>query len=85
MEKKMIIELRGRAQQLRPTVHVGKEGITPAIIDELSQQLKKNKLVKVKLLSSFEADRHESAEKLAHVSSSVLVEVRGKTVVLARD
>jgi RNA-binding protein len=85
MEKKSIIELRGRAQKLRPTVHVGKEGITPAIIDELSQQLKKNKLVKVKLLSSFEADRHESAERLARVSSSVLVEVRGKTVVLARD
>jgi RNA-binding protein YhbY len=39
----------------------------------------------VRLLSSFEADRHESAEKLARVSSSVLVEVRGKTVVLARD
>jgi RNA-binding protein len=85
MEKKRIIELRGKAQQLRPTVQVGKEGMTPAIIDELSQQLKKNKLVKVKLLSSFEADRHESAERLAIVSSSVLVEVRGKTVVLARD
>ena len=85
MEKKTIIELRGRAQQLRPSVQVGKDGITAAIIDELSRQLKKNKLVKVRLLSSFEADRHESAEKLARVSSSILVEVRGKTVVLARD
>ena len=85
MEKKKIIELRGKAQQLRPSVQVGKEGITQAIIDEISLQLKKNKLVKVKLLSSFEADRQESAEKLALVSSSVLVEVRGKTVVLARD
>jgi RNA-binding protein len=85
MEKKRIIELRGKAQQLRPSVHVGKEGITPAIIDELSQQLKKNKLVKVKLLSSFEADRRESAERLAHVSCSILVEIRGKTVVLARE
>jgi RNA-binding protein len=85
MEKKRIIELRGKAQQLRPTVQVGKDGMTPAIIDELSKQLKKNKLVKVKLLSSFEADRYESAERLANVSSSVLVEVRGKTVVLARD
>jgi RNA-binding protein len=85
MEKKRIIELRGRAQQLRPSVHIGKEGITPAIIDELSQQLKKNKLVKVKLLSSFEAERIESAKKLAEMSSSILVEVRGKTVVLARN
>jgi RNA-binding protein len=85
MEKKKIIELRGKAQQLRPTVQLGKDGMTPAIIDELSRQLKKNKLVKVKLLSSFEADRYESAERLAHVSSSVLIEVRGKTVVLAKE
>jgi len=85
MEKKRIIELRGKAQQLRPTVQVGKEGITAAIIDELSRQLKKNRLVKVRLLSSFEADRHESAERLAQISGSVLVEVRGKTVVLARE
>jgi RNA-binding protein len=85
MDKKRIIELRGKAQRLRPTVHVGKEGITPAIIDELVLQLKKNRLVKVKLLSSFESDRNESAGRLANVSSSVLIEIRGKTVVLARD
>lgn len=85
MDKKRIIQLRGKAQQLNATVQVGKEGITPAITEELSRQLKKNKLVKVRLLSSFEADRHESAEMLARVSSTVLIEVRGKTVVLARD
>ncbi len=85
MDKKRIIQLRGDAQLLRPSVQVGKEGITPAIAEELSRQLKRHKLVKVRLLSSFESDRHEGAEMLAQASSSVLIEVRGKTVVLARD
>lgn len=85
MDKKRIMELRGRAQRLRPTVQVGKEGVTDAVVDEISRQLKKNKLVKVKLLPSFEEDRTDAAGRLAQRSASSLVEVRGKTVVLARD
>lgn len=85
MDKKKIIDLRGKAQKLRSTINVGKDGITQTVADELSRQLKKTKLVKVKLLSSFEEDRVGAAERLAALSSSVLVEIRGKTIVLARD
>ncbi len=85
MDKKRVIELRGKAQSIRATVQVGKEGITQAVTDELARQLKKNKLVKVKILPSYEADREEVGSLLARASSSVLVEVRGRTVVLARD
>ncbi len=85
MDKKRIIEFRGRAQGIRATIQVGKEGLTPAVIDEVVRQLKKNKLVKVKLLPSFEEDRRDSGDALARLSSSVLVEVRGRTVVLAKD
>lgn len=85
MDKKRVIELRGKAQSIQATVQVGKEGITQAVTDELARQLKKNKLVKVKMLPSYEADREEVGSLLARASSSVLVEVRGRTVVLARD
>ncbi len=85
MDKKKVIELRGKAQSLRATVQVGKDGITQAIVDELARQLKKNKLVKVKILPSVEDDCREVGDSLARASSSVLVEVRGRTVVLARD
>ncbi|OGS44466.1 MAG: hypothetical protein A3K76_03470 [Euryarchaeota archaeon RBG_13_57_23] len=81
----MIIELRARGQALQATVYVGKEGITEKVVDEISRQLDKHKLVKVKLLPAVEQDRKEAAQELADKSSSVLVEVRGRTVLLAKE
>jgi len=78
-------ELKGKAQSLAPTVHIGKDGITDPVAEELRKQLEKNRLVKVRLLQSFEEPRDEAGEKLAKVSGSTLVEVRGRTVVLARE
>lgn len=85
MDKKRIRELRGKAQALDATMHVGKEGITESVAEELTRQLKKNKLVKVRLLPSLEMDRETAAEQLAKASASALVEIRGNTVVLAKD
>jgi hypothetical protein len=64
MDKKRIIELRGKAQLLKPTVYVGKEGITDTVVFELTKQLRKNKLVKVKLLASVETAGHPSGHCL---------------------
>jgi RNA-binding protein len=85
LDKKRIIELRGKAQALKPTVHVGKDGATEKVVAELVNQLRKNKLVKAKLLPSVEADRKSMGEVLATKTESTLVEVRGRTVVLAKD
>lgn len=85
MDKKKIMELRGRAQSLQATAHVGKDGITEESAEEIKDQLKRNKLVKVRLLQSAGEDRDEIALQLARKTSSTLVEVRGRTVVLARD
>ncbi|OGS42749.1 MAG: hypothetical protein A3K67_00480 [Euryarchaeota archaeon RBG_16_62_10] len=84
MDKKRIIELRGAAQALRATVFVGKDGVTDAVLREIAAQLDKHGLVKVKLLPSFESDRKAAGDSLASVSGAVLIEVRGRTVVLAK-
>lgn len=67
---------------LRPTVHVGKEGMTDTLIDEIAKQVKARKVVKVRLLPSVEEDRKLVAEELANRSNAVLVEVVGHTVLL---
>jgi RNA-binding protein len=85
MDKKRIIELRGKAQALKPTVHIGKEGATDEVVAEIVNQLKKNKLVKAKLLPSVDEDRKAVGQELAEKTGSVLVEIRGRTVVLAKD
>lgn len=67
---------------LRPTVHVGKEGVTDTLIEEIAKQVKNRKVVKVRLLPSVEEDRKQVAEDLANRSNSVLIEVVGHTVLL---
>ncbi len=41
-------------QELRPTIWIGKQGCTETIIQEVVQQLKKRKIIKVKWLHNTE-------------------------------
>jgi RNA-binding protein len=85
VDKKRIRELKGRAQALDSTVYVGKDGISGSIREEVAAQLKNKKLIKVRLLPSYEGDRREGAQELARACDATLVEVRGRTIVLAKD
>ena len=66
-------------QDLRPTVWIGKQGCTQTMIDEIVAQLKKRKMIKVKWLQNTEVD----PESVAREAKANLVEVRGRTMVLA--
>lgn len=85
MDRKELVRLRGVAQSLKPTAQVGKDGLTDEVCTELVRQLKRSGLVKVKLLASAGPDRKAVGADIARMTSSVLVEVRGRTVVLARE
>ena len=66
-------------QDLRPTVWIGKQGCTETMIGEIVAQLKKRKLIKVKWLQNTEVD----PESIAAQAKARLIEVRGRTMVLA--
>lgn len=76
--------MRGQAAKIDAMTHVGKNGVTPSLIEELRRQLKDNKLIKVKLLKSAVdvMPRAEVAKELAEKTRSELIEVKGNTVVL---
>ncbi len=84
MDKKRIMELKGMAARMESSTHVGKNGVTDSLIEEINRQLKDNKLVKVKVLKSAleSMPRDEIAKVLAEKTGSELIEVRGNTVVL---
>lgn len=84
MDANDIHRLRKEAQALKVTLQVGKDGITEEVATELIKQLKKSGLVKVRLQPSVGMDRAEAGRELARISSSTLVEVRGRTAVLSR-
>ncbi len=75
-------ELMRRALELKPTVHVGKDGLKDSVYDEISEQLKKNRLIKIKVLDNADSETKEVAEAIAAQVGAVVVDVRGGVVIM---
>lgn len=75
-------EFRKQAHDLDVTVWVGKKGLD-AVVDELSDQLDNEELVKVKFLRSARGtdDTEELAADLADRVNAEVIETRGHTAV----
>ena len=76
--------MRAKAQGVRPTLQVGKEGMTPKVIDELVRQIRSKGMVKVRLNPSCPNDVSDAAAEMAKASSADIVDIRGRTIVLSR-
>ena len=81
-EKEAKKELMRRSLDLTPTVHVGKEGFTENVAAEIEAQIKKNRLIKIKVLPGAETATKDAAESIAERTGTVVVDVRGGVIVL---
>lgn len=75
-------ELMRRALEINPTVHVGKDGLKDGLYDEIKSQIKKNRLIKIKVLSNADSETQGIAEDIATNTDAVVVDVRGSVVIL---
>lgn len=75
-------ELRKQAHEIDATVRVGKSGLDP-VVDELRNQLREQRLVKVKFLRSSRGGTtaEELAAELASRVDAEVIETRGHTAV----
>ena len=76
--------LRGAGHHLSPVVHVGKEGVTPAVLQQLSGALDAHELVKVKVGTESPEDRFEAAERMGQEAGAHIAQVLGRTVLVYR-
>lgn len=78
------IKRQAMDREFQPSVRIGKTGITPNIVEEIRAQLKKRKLVKIKINKGiYERDsRTQVWSYLAEETSSVIVLARGNVGVL---
>ena len=78
------LKLRSKAKTLEPIVRIGKNGLTEGTLNEIKLQLKKKKLIKIKLLKSFvqDKDRKELAKKVSSLTNSEIIESVGFIIVL---
>jgi RNA-binding protein len=78
------IKRQAKDRDFQPSVRIGKTGITPNIVEEIRAQLKKRKLVKIKINKGiYERDsRTQVWDYLAEETSAVIVLARGNVGVL---
>ena len=78
--------LRARYYDIEPRAWIGKRGLAESVIDEINTQLEKDGVLKVEIrkgaLISTGMDRKAIAEKVAELTDSELIDVRGKRFIL---
>lgn len=85
LTSKQRAELRAEAHHLTPSVHVGQNGVTPALVQSLDDALRARELVKIQLGRDSGLDPRELAGQLAGESRADVVQVIGKTATLYRE
>jgi RNA-binding protein len=77
-------KLRAAGHHLSAIVQVGKEGVTDAVLRQLSEALDHHELVKLKVGTESPEDRFEVAEALAERAGAQVVQILGRTVLVYR-
>ncbi|MEA3430386.1 MAG: ribosome assembly RNA-binding protein YhbY [Nanoarchaeota archaeon] len=75
-------ELKSKAHLLKPTVQIGKSGLTEALISEIKLQLKHHKLIKIKLMKSVAEEKVKIIEKILKRTGAELIQKIGSVMVL---
>ncbi|MFC1691198.1 YhbY family RNA-binding protein, partial [Nanoarchaeota archaeon] len=71
-------------ESIEPVVRIGKNGLTPAIIDEIKNQLRKRKIIKIKILKSAlqQKTKKEFSDEIAEKTGSNLLKLIGSVIIL---
>lgn len=74
--------LKSLANPLKAVIQIGKEGITPALVDQVAETIAKRELVKISVLESCDIDVKEAANTVAGRTQSEFVQAVGRKFVL---
>lgn len=74
--------LRSMGMSLEPIVQIGKEGVTPEVVESAREAIKKRELIKVKVLQNSPEEVEGAIEKLAERVDCELVQVIGRCALL---
>jgi RNA-binding protein len=75
--------LRKIANPLKPTVLLGKQGLTPELADKIDHELRAHELIKVRLLE-YKDQKATLAETMVAESGAALVGIIGNVITLYR-
>ncbi|MBT9559147.1 MAG: YhbY family RNA-binding protein [Myxococcales bacterium] len=76
--------MRAEAHNLKPVVIIGKDNVTPGVIQAVDAALEQHELIKVKLLQSTSVDKSEAAAVLCVETGATLIQRIGGVALLYR-
>lgn len=76
--------LKGLGNGLDPTIMVGKDGVSPAVLTAIREAHEHRELLKIRVLDNCPLHRKEVASLLENESGSALVQLLGRTILLFR-
>ncbi len=76
--------LRRSAHALKPVIHIGKQGLTPAIITAVDTALTAHELIKVKF-GEFKVEKTDLSNEIAAATDSAVVGIVGNVATLYRE
>jgi RNA-binding protein len=85
MTGQMRASLRAECNQLTAAVHIGKDGVTPAVLQSLDDALRTRELVKVALNRTANVTAKAAAHDLAEAVGAEVIQTIGKTATLYRQ
>lgn len=85
MTSKQRAYLKGLAMNIDPIFQIGKGSVTPEVIDAVYEAFNTRELIKLTVLKNCLDDIHSIAELLSERTSSQLVQVIGRKVVLYKE
>jgi len=76
-----------RSGTMKPTIWIGKNGVTKTLIGQVVAQLKANRIVKLKVQKTVVESElmQEIVEKILKASNSSLVNIRGRTFTIFKQ
>ncbi len=76
--------LRAKGHHLKSAVNVGKQGLTPPMLEHVEDQLLAHELVKVKLLKTCPLDLPSLTEAITQATGAAVAQSIGRTVLFYR-
>ena len=74
--------LRSMGMKLEPVVQIGKEGVTPTVVQAAREAIKKRELIKVRVLNNCLEEVEDVMMVLAERCDANLVQIKGNTGLL---
>ena len=77
-------KLRGLAHSIKPSIIIGKEGVSKGTIDSINNMLEHKELIKIKF-NSFRDEKHAIAKNIEDFCKAVIIGNIGNVLILFKQ